>query len=333
MANEAVTEPVAPAASLSEHRQRKAAAAAGSAAPPAEKQAPAVPQGETAGESATPKQETQEKPKPRAKNAEERAAELRAAGRTKEADEILAKDAESKEFEQWKASKADREREAEELRQYRTRQTQAVPAAPPAPELPKAAPVTAEPDLDEYMKAPENKDLTFGQVQKKFLKDHRSWERAEEQKQAQAETTNRTVAEKEDAARKVHADYDQVMKGQNFVNTIYTLHQNAVVAAALELPHGTEVLYRLAKDPTECRRIAGLSQWSQVIELGAMSKAIAAESQQQTPPEKPKQPVPISRTPPPPRNIAGVAAPEKQKPEVPTKFSEHQANRGRTRAS
>lgn len=334
MADEKPLDPVAPPSSLSEFRAAKAAKATGTATPPVDKPAQAVEKSETAGESAAPKQESQEKvpePKPRAKTAEERAAELRAAGRTKEADKILADAAEKQEYEQWKAGKADREREAEELRQLRARQASAAVPPAPAPAVPAApspAAVSDEPELEEYMAKPENKDLTFAKVQQKWFKDWNVWNEAKREAKSKAEATNKTVAEKEEAARKAHPDYDQVMKGQNFVDTIHQLHRDAVMAAALEMGNGTEVLYRLAKDHAECRRIAGLSQWSQVIELGVMSRAIAAESEQQKPPEQPKAPVPISRTPPPPRSLSGIAPAEaKDTGKPPSSLSEHRARK------
>lgn len=332
MADEAL-DPVAPPSSLSEFRAAKAAKATGNPAPPADKPAPAVEKSETAGESATPKQEPQEKtePKPRAKTAEERAAELRAAGRTKEADKILADAAEKQEYEQWKAGKADREREAEELRQLRARQASAAAPPAPAPVAPAAPSPAAEsdkPKLKDYLTKPENKDVPYDEVVEQWEDAVSTWREAKREAKSKAESTHKTVAEREEAARKAHPDYDQVMKGQNFVDTIHQLHRDAVVAAALELPNGTEVLYRLAKDPTECRRIAGLSQWSQVIELGVMSRAIAAESEQQKPPEQPKQPVPISRTPPPPRSLSGIAPPEtKDTGKPPSSLSEHRARK------
>lgn len=332
MANEAVTEPVAPAAPPETYREfkaQKAARAAGSTAPPADKQAPAVEQSGTAGASATPPQETQEK-KPRAKNAEDRAAELRAAGRYKEAEAIEAKATEEREFQQWKAGKADRDREAEELRQLRaSRNAPAVAAPPPAAPAPAAASPAVdptEPDLEEYIGRPENKDLSVTKVTQKWQRDWYSWNEQKRQAETAAANLNKTVAEREEAARQKYPDYDQFMKGQNFVDTIHRLHRDAIVAAATELPNGTEVLYRLAKDPAEVRRIAGLSSVSQVIELGVMSRAIAAEGTK--PPEKPATPPPVSRTPPPVRTLSGIAPSEApEAPGTPKSYREYKARK------
>lgn len=333
MAEQTPVTPAPPPSSLREHRERKTAAAVGGEvkppAPPAEKQASAVPEGETDGKSASPTQETQEKPRPRAKTAEERAAELRANGRIKEAEEIEAKAAEQKEFEQWKAGKADRDREAEELRRLRTQASAAAAPPPPAPET-KAAPVSADkPKLKDFVENPANAGKQYHEVVEEWEEAVASWRDNQREAKAKTEATNKTVAEKEKAAREAHADYESVMTGQNFVDTIHRLHRDAVVAASLELPNGVEVLYRLAKDPAECRRIAGLSPYSQVIEIGVMSRAIAA------PPEKPKpQPVPISKTPPPARNLGGIMPSETvDTTKPPSSLAEHRARKAARQAS
>ena len=97
-----------PPQTFSEHKAaRSAAANTPTPVAPPDDAARASDKTETVGTSASPAQEPQKKDKPRnARNAEERAADLRAAGRHKDADELLARDAESKEFEAWKAGKA-----------------------------------------------------------------------------------------------------------------------------------------------------------------------------------------------------------------------------------
>jgi hypothetical protein len=327
-----IQDPVAPPSNLSEFRAAKTARAAESATPPVDKQAPAVEKSGTAGESANPTQETQgktEQPKKKAQTADERAAELRAAGRTKEADKILADAAEKTEYEQWKAGKADREREKQELEELRaSRNRQPPPAAQPSPATP-AAQASADPtrpNLDEFLARPENKEKPYAKVVMEWKDADDDWKDRKRNVQSVADSQRKTLDETAKTLRSKHDDWDSVMTKDG----IERAGLNRMIPIPLDLPHGLEVLYRLAKDPTKVRMIYGLSPTSQMIELGIMSRAVETEGQQPTDPpalEKPKAP-PVSRTPPPARHSIGGIAPSEATPNGPPKgLTEHRARR------
>lgn len=331
-----IQDPAAPPSSLSEFRAAKTARATGSTPPPGDKQAPAVEQSGTAGESANPTQETQgktEQPKKKAQTADERAAELRAAGRTKEADKILADAAEKTEYENWKAGKADRERDKLELDNLRSQRNRQPPqTAQPTPAPPAAQPSAdpTRPNLDEFLARPENKERPYAKVVMEWKDADDDWKDRKKASQSTADTQRKTLDETVKSLRTKYSDWDSIVTKDG----IERAGLNRMIPIPLDLPHGLEVLYRLAKDPTRVRMISGLSPTSQMIELAVMSRAVETEGQSHSDPpalEKTKAP-PVSRTPPPARHSIGGIAPSEATPNGPPKsMSEHRARRDATK--
>lgn len=328
---ENVQEPVAPVASLSEFRARKAADASGSTTPPVDKQAPAVSQDGNAEASAPSKQETQEQPKhKKAQTAEERAAELRAAGRVKEADKILADDAEKKEYEAWKAGKADREREAEELRQLRAaRQSPPPAAAPPAQATPPAAAPSADPNvpkLKDFLGKPENAGKPYDEVVEEWEDAKSEWRDRQREAKSQQAKQAETVQAKLVAARGKYADFD------NALNTVIATPQNLATLVS-EFDNAMDVVYHLHTDSVERQRILALSPGRQLAELGFIARNLQGNgTMQQAPPEKPPTPPVVSRTPPPPRSLSAVAPSEAPKG-TPNSLSEFRRQKAARQAS
>src|SRR5215469_16879157 len=312
--------------SLSEFRAAKAARTTATAEAPPATAAPAEGKTENAGEPANPTKETQEKQKRTARNAEERAADLRAAGRHKEADEVLAKDAESKEFEAWKAGKADRDRDAEELRTLRAKATAAAPAPPASRETPAAQPSADpnQPKLKDFLAKPENKDRDYAEIVEEWKDAHDAWR---DNKRTAAELQSKekeTIQTKMAAARGKYADFDRIASIPiATVDNIRTLVR--------EFDNGLDVLYSVANDEKERQRILGLSPTRQLIELGYIARNLASNGTA-NPPEKPKAAPPVSRTPPPPRVLGGIA-PKEEPNGIPKSLSEFRANKAARRAS
>lgn len=305
-----VVAPQAAPTSLAEYKAAKAAKAAPAPAA-AEKPHVSVPSGESAVASEAPTQETQEKGK-RDRSAEGRASELSAQGRYEEAQKIL------------EAKDKKRDQEFAELRKKLEATQVAKPVVEPEAPKPVSQP-SGEPKLKDFLAKPENKGKDYEDVVEDWVDARDSWR--EGKRTAAAETGKRVASfnEKIEAARAAHADYDAVTSGENFQRTLVKLAPQAVAAAAHEMPHGVEVLYQLASDPDECRRIAGLSPTSQIIELGVMSRDLvrAAKASPDVTPEKPKPPAPVSKTPPPVRSLGGIAPPVPSHNAPPMSLAEH----------
>ena len=312
---------VTPPQTFSEHRAARSAAANPPApAATSDDTSRAAEQSETAGKSASPPKEPQKQDKPRnARNAEERAADLRAAGRHKEADEIIAKDAKQKEFEAWEAGKADRERDAEELRTLRAKAATPPPATttPVSRETPAAQPSAdySRPKLKDFLAKPENKEVEYAEVVEQWKDADDAWK-----------DSQRAVREKMTTARGKYADFDKVL-------TLPIATTDNLSAMLHDIPNGLDVLYFVASDPKELARIQALTSTPrlQLIELGHIARNLASNGTVQTP-EKPKAAPPVSRTPPPPRQLGGIAPKEESKG-IPRTLSEHKAARANGRAS
>ena len=323
---------VTPPQTFSEHRAARSAAANPPApAATSDDTSRAAEQSETAGKSASPPKEPQKQDKPRnARNAEERAADLRAAGRHKEADDIIAKDAKQKEFEAWEAGKADRERDAEELRTLRAKAATPppAPASPVSRETPAAQPSAdpTRPKLKDFLAKPENKEVEYAEVVEQWKDADDAWKDSKRAaKEAQSKQAA-TAQEKMTTARGKYADFDKVL-------TIPIATTDNLLAMLHDVPNGLDALYFVASDPKELARIQALSSSPrlQLIELGHIARNLASNGTVQTP-EKPKAAPPVSRTPPPPRHLGGIAPKEESKG-IPRTLSEHKAARANGRAS
>jgi hypothetical protein len=312
---------------FSGHKAARAAAKAAPTVAPPDDAARAEANAETVEKPASSPKEPQEKQKPRnARNAEERAADLRAAGRHKEADKILADDAESKEYEAWKAGKADREREAAELRELRAKAATPPPAAQPVsretPVAPSADPT--RPKLKDFLAKPENKEVDYAEVVEQWKDADDAWK---ESKRSAAEAQSKekaTIQEKMTGARAKYSNFDQIA-------SLPIATADNIRTLVKEFDNGLDVLYSVGSDEKERQRILALPPTRQLIELGVIARNLSSNGTVQ-PPEKPRPAPPVSRTPPPPRSLGGISPKEDTKG-IPTKLSEHRALRDSRRAS
>jgi hypothetical protein len=134
-----------------------------------------------------------------------------------------------------------------------------------------------------------------------------------EKTRAQNAATEKAVnswKEREEASRQKHADYDEVLEA---IEVPDTPALPALREALAESDLGSELLYHLAKNPDEAKRLAGLSPRSAVYELGKLEAKLSAAATPAPPPRK------ETAAPAPPRKVDGKFAPTKpvDDPELP----------------
>lgn len=113
-------------------------------------------------------------------------------------------------------------------------------------------------------------------------------ERTEQSRQAELQAAH---ARRIEAARDNHDDYDKVVSAAAEVTVTDTMGQ-----AILESEQGAELVYHLAKNPDEARRIAALPRTSQARELGKIEARLE-------PAETPKPPKKTTAAPNPPSRV------------------------------
>jgi len=188
-------------------------------------------------------------------------------------------------------------RENEELKRLIAGQPVAPQDKPSEPAKPAAA---GKPKLEDFKTLEEYQEA---------LTDWKLDERERLQKEAQARTAQEEAVRteqqnwdaKQKAARKAHADYDDL------IDTVTIPAGPGVLAARqamLEDEHGAELLYHLAKNPKELERIAGLSPASAVLAIGKLS----ATFDKPPVPENGKPRITGAPKPPPPSGRAGKTA-------------------------
>lgn len=183
-------------------------------------------------------------------------------------------------------------REKEELRRQIAGQP-VTPAEEPSPGKPKPASAEAgKPRLDDfetleaYQEALTDWKLDQREAARKEADAKAAGERAQVEARAAWE-------KKERAARKAHADFDDVLDTVEIPATAGVL---AARQALLEEEAGAEILYYLGKHPKEIERIAALSPVSAVREIGKL----AALLEKSPAPENGKRQITGAPKPPPP---------------------------------
>ena len=210
------------------------------------------------------------------------------------------------------------------MRTLRSRAIAPPPAAaqPVSRETPQAAPVSADPTrpkLKDFLAKPANKDVEYAEVVEQWKDADDAWK---DSKRAATEAQSKekeTVQGKMTAARAKYADFDRIAAVPiATIDNIRTLVR--------EFDNGLDVLYSVGSDEKERARILALSPTKQLIELGYIARNLASNGTVNSP-EKPKPAPPVSRTPPPPRNLGSGIAPPEQKNGTARSLSEHRAAR------
>jgi hypothetical protein len=164
----------------------------------------------------------------------------------------------------------------------------------PVPTTPPPAPAGPKPVLTDFKTL---EDYTEALTEWKI--DQREARRKADEEKRTAEAAAKSLqdgwAAKEGAALKAHPDYSDVIASTR------TPEGPGVMAARealLEDEHGAEILYWLAKNSAELKRIASLSPARAILEIGKLSAAFASPVTPENPKPKvtsaPRPPSPIS---------------------------------------
>jgi len=166
----------------------------------------------------------------------------------------------------------------------------------------------ASPKVDEPKAAegkPESKDFdTYEEYIDKLSDwklDQKERARAEEYQKRQQQEQQRTAAEswqkREETLREKHDDYDEALESLKIPNTAALADIREFLG---ESENGPELLYHLAKNPDEAKRIVELSPRRAIAELGKLEATISAP--------KPKTKT-VSNTPAPPQTVVTKSTP------------------------
>lgn len=194
-----------------------------------------------------------------------------------------------------KAVKARREAEryAEELRVKATQG--ADPVKNPEPDLstkPTAPRISQFEDLEAYEVARDKyqEDLIAFTLAREKLAE----EQVKQQEKQRAEA--QTFTERIEAAKKVHADFEDVA----FDSSIP--YSPAMIRVVQSLNEGADVAYFLGKNPAEAERISKLPEFTAAVEIGKIVAKLAPHA-----PDKPKPSVTPAKLPKPPQTVEGGA--------------------------
>lgn len=186
----------------------------------------------------------------------------------------------------------DAEREAQYWREQAMRQKpQQQPAEPGTSPAPAAAPAeTDEPTL-------ESCDFDVAE----FNRRHYQWLREQERKQEQAQQRQRTLAERVEAFRAEHPDYDQVAHNPQVPIT------KAMAEEIIETDNPPAIAYYLGQNPQEAAQIAQMSERAMARAIGRIEAKLSAQAAPS--PTPPAQPTPktVTRAPAPVTTLSGGA--------------------------
>lgn len=198
--------------------------------------------------------------------------------------------------------KARADRLEEELRQSRTRKPDPTPAKPEG-----EAKAEEKPKLKDFV-ANAKEGEQYDDVVERWADAVDDWkEKKRNAERQQSEQTSHQAKVKEkaltkmEAARAKYADYDQVTAGDLKAGTGLIL-SNPMINYFLDEEDGVDVVYELAKQPEEYKRIKGLPEERQHAALGRFAAKLSSETKV---PDKPK-PVPVSKVPEPPAKVGGA---------------------------
>lgn len=197
--------------------------------------------------------------------------------------------------------KREAEAKADRLERDLAEKTAAKPAEPAEPGKPAAEPEVKPPEakpkpkLEDFETYEDFVEALTDWKSDQKLDALRSELKAEKEAQAAAAARQPLIdawAEKLDAARERHPDYDEVTGTAEAEKLELTpaMHQ-----AIFESELGPDICYQLGKNPEEFRRIAGLAPVASIREIGRIEAAIEAESGNR--PEKKPAKTPDTKSP------------------------------------
>lgn len=182
--------------------------------------------------------------------------------------------------------------EAEREAQYWREQAMRQQPQQPAPSGGDPAPATASAAADE----PTLESCDFDVAE--FNRRHYQWLREQERKQEQAQQRQRTLAERVEAFRAEHPDYDQVAHNPQVPIT------KAMAEEIIETDNPPAIAYYLGQNPQEAAQIAQMSERAMIRAIGRIEAKLSAQA---APP--PAQPTPktVTRAPAPVTTLSGGA--------------------------
>lgn len=185
----------------------------------------------------------------------------------------------------------DAEREAQYWREQAMRQQPQQPAKPSS----DPAPATASAAADE----PTLESCDFDVAE--FNRRHYQWLREQEKKQEQAQQRQRTLAEKVEAFRAEHPDYDEVAHNPQVPIT------KAMAEEILETDHAPAIAYYLGQNPQEAAEIAQMSERAMSRAIGRIEARLSAQPASSPQPSQPP-PKTVTRAPAPVTTLSGAPA-------------------------
>lgn len=244
----------------------------GESEPESQPEAPAAAEAEAPQAKTVPDSETAEDQEPEEEETDEESSEEEPAAHKRPGSRLRRIDRLTRENEELKRRIAERE-ESEK----------------PPPQPKEKAAADGEPQLEQFE--------TLQEYQRALALYFHEKARAEDQKAAAVAAVQEAWNGKEKAARKGHADYDEV------IDSFKVPEGPGVMAARhamLEDAHGAEILYYLGKHPKEVQRIAALDPINAVMAIGRLSATIEAASSSVPETAKritsaPKPPPPVGR--------------------------------------
>lgn len=175
-------------------------------------------------------------------------------------------------------------------------ESQPKPAIPEPPKAAASAEVPGKPKLHDFPTLEAYQEaLTYWTIDQR--EQQKKAEAIAAEARSAAEKIQTEFAQRQDAARTLHPDYDELLQ------SVKTPEGPGVLAARqamLEDEAGAEILYHLATHPEELTRIAAMSPISAVREIGRLSATVAPPSPAAGKPQlkvsgAPRPPAPLSR--------------------------------------
>lgn len=161
---------------------------------------------------------------------------------------------------------------------------------PPTPEAPKAKP---RPDRTKYEDATKYEDDLLAWSQEEALRRFRE-EQAKADTERQQREINAALMSHKEAAKAQFADFDEVIESADRTQVIPEAIKPMLSAIAVESEYGVKVLYHLAKNPDEAKRIFQMKPAAALMALGRIEQQFISPAK----PDTTTQP-PVSKAPPP----------------------------------
>jgi len=179
----------------------------------------------------------------------------------------------------------------------------------------KPEPTAAKPKVDDYENWEDfNEALTDWKVDRKLeaIEQQKSQKEAVRSQQSESERINEKQTELLESGERKYDDFEDVVKSDN------TVYSRAAYLSILESDQSADIVYYLAKNQDDAKRIAALPAYAQAKEIGKLEDKLSA-----------KKPVKTSSAPKPIEPIGSGTASAKSPEEMSTaEYTEYRAKQG-----